>query len=167
MIVAAALRLHYLGGELRSFDTTLDGVFATICTQIDMNYAIVSATIPCLRPFMAATSTQHSIPAKSQGSSRYGTGTARLETPGNNIALASLSSKLEGPSETGKEASTSTKKVSGWNGFDHTVSVISPGDQHSIESHESKQMIIRKDVEWAVSYEEPAREQSHNSGASE
>jgi hypothetical protein len=158
VIVPAAFRLHYLGRELASSDETLDGAFAAICTQIDMNYSIISATIPCLRPFMAATNTQPSIPAKSQGSSRYAKSDAK-DTPGTNFALASLSSRLKAPSKKGQEASTSTKKMSGWDGFDHTASVISPGDQHSIESQGSKQMIIRKDVEWTVNYDS-AQEQS-------
>jgi hypothetical protein len=165
VIVPAAFRIHYLGRELASSDETLDGAFAAICTQIDMNYAIISATIPCLRPFITATNTQHSIPAKSQGSSRYATGTAK-DAPGTNFPLASLSSRLKAPSNMGQEASTSTKKMSGWDGFAHTSSVISPGDQHSIGSQGSKQMIIRKDVEWAVNYES-GQEQSHKSEASE
>jgi hypothetical protein len=31
------------------------------------------------------------------------------------------------------------------------------GDQHSMESHESKQMIISKNTEWHVDYEGPSQ----------
>ncbi len=53
-------RLHYLSREFSSLNSTLDGVFAAICTQIEMSFIIIAAIIPCLRPFMRTISTNYS-----------------------------------------------------------------------------------------------------------
>jgi len=150
VIIPTAFRLYYLGEEFSSSDPTLDGVLASVCTQIEMSYAIIAATIPCLRPFMTALSTNYGAPAKTKGSPSAA-GTARS---GNDYSLASLSktSRL-GHEDKGKSASVPKTR---WDQSEHHASVMS-GDHHSLESHESKQMIISKNTEWAVEYEERNR----------
>lgn len=150
VIIPTAIRLYYLSEEFLSSDPTLDGVMASVCTQIEMSYAIIAATIPCLRPFMTALSTNYGAAPKAK-SSPSAAGTARS---GNDFSLASLSkaSRL-GPEEKGKPTLAPTTR---WDQSEHHVSVMS-GDQHSMESHESKQMIISKNTEWAVEYEGPNR----------
>lgn len=151
VIAPTALRLYYLGKEFSSSDPTLDGVLASVCTQIEMNFAIIAATTPCLRPFMAALSTNYGAPAPTK-TSPSGTGTARSN---NEFSLSSFSkmSRLGRSDEKGKQASMPTTR---WDQSKHHASVIS-GDQHSMESHESKQMIISKNTEWAVEFEGPNR----------
>src|SRR5271169_6894881 len=99
------MRLYYLSLEFSSSDPTLDGVSASVCTQVEMNYAIIAATIPCLRPFMTALSTNYGAPAQAKSSpsgTGIGTGTARSE---NDISLASLSKipRSGRPEEKGKQ----------------------------------------------------------------
>ncbi|KAK5049004.1 hypothetical protein LTR84_005426 [Exophiala bonariae] len=50
-------RLHYILAAIDSADPTLKSVNVVITSQVQLSAAIVSATIPCLRPFMAATYT--------------------------------------------------------------------------------------------------------------
>jgi hypothetical protein len=151
VIIPTAFRLYYLSDEFSSSDPTLDGVFASICTQIEISYAIIAATTPCLRPFMTALSTNYGAPAKTKGSPSV-MGTGRSD---NEYSLNSLSkmSRLGRPEEKGKQVSQPAMR---WDQSEHHASVMS-GDQHSMESHESKQMIISKNTEWAVEFEGPNR----------
>jgi hypothetical protein len=148
VIVPTAVRLYYLSDEFSSSDPTLDGVLASVCTQIELSYAIIAATTPCLRPFMTALSTNYGAPAQTKGSPSA----AGTKQSGNDFSLASLSkmSRL-GHEEKGKSAPTTR-----WDQSEHHASVMS-GAKHSMESHESKQMIISKNTEWAVEYEGPNR----------
>ena len=66
MIIPATARLHNLHIEFSSTDPTLAGVPASVCTQIEMNYAIIAASTPYLRPFMRALVTHYGMPAESQ-----------------------------------------------------------------------------------------------------
>jgi hypothetical protein len=136
--------LHYLDIEIKSADPTLDGVLASVCTQIELSFAIISASIPVLRPFMSALNTNYGAPA--QNKSVYHTGGSQS---GNDYSLASFSHKSAfNRSREGKgEPDTKTR----WDIAGHHASVMS-GDQHSMESHESRQMIIAKDTQWTVEY---------------
>lgn len=97
---------------------------------------------------MTALSTNYGAPAKGQ-TSPSNPGTA---LSGNDFSLASLSkTSRAGPEEKSKAAKGPTTR---WDAYDHRTEVIS-GDQHSMESHESKQMIISKNTEWAVEFERP------------
>jgi hypothetical protein len=147
VVIPTAFRLYYLNIEFSSSDPTLDAVLASVCTQIELNYAIIAATTPCLRPFMSALSTNYGAPAQTKVSPSA-TGTGRSN---NEISLSSMSkmSRTGRPEEKGKQATMPTTR---WDQSEHYTSVMS-GDQHSMESHESKQMIISKNTEWAVEYE--------------
>lgn len=57
LLLPIAIRLHYVLSTINSTDPTLKVVNTVILTQVQLTSAIVSATIPCLRPFMAATYT--------------------------------------------------------------------------------------------------------------
>ncbi|OAA67119.1 hypothetical protein SPI_01695 [Niveomyces insectorum RCEF 264] len=63
VIVAAAMRLVYLHrtllGNGAGRDPSLGGIPAAVCTQVELSYAVVAATLPCLKPFMAALNTQY------------------------------------------------------------------------------------------------------------
>jgi hypothetical protein len=147
VIAPTIVRLYYLQNEFSSSDPTLDGVLASVCTQIELSYAIIAATTPCLRPFMAALSTNYGAPAQAK-SSPSATAASRSN---NEYSLTSFSkiSRLGRSEERGKQASL---PITRWDQSENITSVRS-GDQHSMESHESKQMIISKNTEWAVEYE--------------
>lgn len=157
IIVPIAFRLYYIKKEYNSNDPTLIGSWAVIVTQVDVAYAIISATIPCLRPYMAATATATAPTDGTRLGTRYAKGSQEKSggNAKNSYGLTSLAGRFKGvkSGREEKQLSTSTQEIYG-NNNDHTVSVISPGDQHSVESAESRQMIIRRDVEWAVTDEE-------------
>lgn len=157
IFVPIAFRLHYLKKEIFSDDQTFVGTWTAICTQVDISYAIIAATIPCLRPFMTATVTTIAPTDGTRKGSRYVKGTREKSgSNGNNYGLQSIIPRFNRTKKAEKQVSTSTttQEIYGTNN-DHNVFVISPGDQHSVESQDSRQMIIRRDVEWAVTDEEP------------
>lgn len=142
-----ALRLSYLNAEFSSSDPTLHGVLASVCTQIQVSYAIIAATIPCLRPFMTALSTNYGAPAKAKSSPSV-PGTVQSN---NGYSLSSLSKK----SRSDKVTQVSVPQTR-WDQAENRTAVIST-DQHSMESHESRQMIISKNTAWTVEYEGQGR----------
>ncbi|CAK7240420.1 MAG: hypothetical protein STHCBS139747_001859 [Sporothrix thermara] len=57
VICAAAVRLYYIHKSLYSDDESLQGILASVCTQVELSYAVVATTMPCLKPFMSALNT--------------------------------------------------------------------------------------------------------------
>jgi len=150
IIVPTILRLYYLHIQFSSTNPTLDGVIATVCTQIQLSYAVIAVTTPCLRPFISALSTNYGAPARSKASPA-GTGASGSS---NGYSLKYLPKKSNlGPREGEQQTSVPTTR---WDGNEHHVTIMS-GDNHSIGSHESKQMIIAKNTEWAVEYTEASQ----------
>jgi hypothetical protein len=188
VIAPAAFRLHYLSEALNSSNFTLDITYEAVCKQVEISYAIIAATLPCLRPFMVATATNYGAPAEGHrtktgtygkayvrsGSSNKSSRHNRNQTP-TGFSLTSLTRKLGSGLHSEKNTVSST--VNGDNsahirGMDshgkHTATVVAshmPRDTRSIESSESKQMIIRRDVEYAVEYDSrPADGEADNRG---
>ena len=155
VIVAIAFRLHYLAVENDSSDPTYNGLFASIWTQVEIAYAILAATIPCSRSFLAATSTQVPIQDKRTRNTKYANGSEERSLP-NNITLTSLSERKKDAKtpKVGGSFPSLSNHIYTWPKVDNDSSVISPGDHHSLKSNESRQGIIRREVEWAVNYEE-------------
>lgn len=50
----AIVHLYFLERQFNSQDPTLQGSFVTVCAQIQLGYSVISNSIPCLKPFMAA-----------------------------------------------------------------------------------------------------------------
>jgi hypothetical protein len=133
MIAPAALRLYYFGIELSSPDPTLHGVLASVCAQIETSYAIISTTIPCLRPFMSSLNTHYGAPAKPN--------------------------QLETLTKGGR--SIGTKREARGNRWEPgNFTNITRGDKNSIDSHDSKRMIITKNTDWVVEFDEQSGRQT-------
>lgn len=158
VVIPAAFRLHYISDEILSVDPTLDGTWQAICTQIEINYGIIAATIPCLRPFMVATATHYGAPASAKRSPNATSQTPRGTEPG--FSLGSIPNGLRSATrgrfnrsdEKSKDIPPTIHEVDGTNG-NQVGRNPSGDDHHSLESHDSKKMIIRKDVEWSVEFE--------------
>ena len=124
-------------------------MLAAVCAQIQLSYAIVATTTPCLRPFMFALSTN------------YG-GPTHTRTPGNtvkkgtnDISLGSMSGESRiGRSE--KRETKTTQPTTRWDGAEYNVNVVS-GDGTSLRSNDSRRMIISKNTEWTVNFESQSR----------
>ncbi|KAE8446753.1 hypothetical protein EG329_011658 [Mollisiaceae sp. DMI_Dod_QoI] len=147
IIIAIAFRLYYLRIELLDSDPTLKGSRASICTQIQISYAIIAATTPCLRPFMSALSTNYGSPATIHTPSN-------TKGSGNSYGLSQLSksSQIRGLEKRPPKSSHQELPETRWDGTDHHASIVG-GDNISFESHSSVQMIIQKNTEWEVEYE--------------
>ncbi|KFY95000.1 hypothetical protein V498_03592 [Pseudogymnoascus sp. VKM F-4517 (FW-2822)] len=142
IIAPAALRLYYLNIEFSSSDPTLSGVLASVCAQVETSYAIISATIPCLRPFMSSLNTHYGAPAKPKSSTGTGSGGSNPLTP------------LESLTKAGRSLGTKMGESRGemWD-KPGNLTRVTRGEKHSIDSHDSKQMIITKDTEFRVEFE--------------
>ena len=147
----AAIRLHYLNIALYSDDPTLLGVFVAVWTQIELDYSIMAGTLPCLGPFMTPFSTS------------YQTRTPQVlsQRSAENYKLHSMSlSSDHRPDDKStvhtfvRECPQIDERIMRPDQFSHATTVShGPGlknDQQSIESMDSQQMIIRKDIEWSI-----------------
>ncbi|KAH6721030.1 hypothetical protein BKA61DRAFT_699310 [Leptodontidium sp. MPI-SDFR-AT-0119] len=146
MIAPTILRLDSILSTLHSTDPTLKGTMSQIYTQIELSYAIIAATTPCLRPFMKALSTHYGAPA------------SITSTP-NNTHIYSLNSVSKRSKTAATQLSNHSRMNNGldgmpvlrWDKSAHHASVMS-SDQQSIQSHDSKQMIISKNTQWTVDF---------------
>jgi hypothetical protein len=110
-----------------------------MCAQIEISFAIISATIPCLRPFMSSLNTHYGAPAKPKTTSGSG----------------SNSNQMESLTKAGKTVvARRDTPVEKW--APRNLTRITRGGK-SIDSQGSKQMIITKDTEWVVEYEGQGR----------
>jgi hypothetical protein len=98
---------------------------------------------------MAALSTNYGAPAQTRTSPAG----SKKSQPGKEYKLSSLSKSSRSVKVDKSKLSTPVKP---WDrGNTHTS--VGSGDKHSMESHESKQMIISKNTEWQVDYEGPSQ----------
>ena len=49
--------MHYFFQAFYTTDPTFDGVFFSAWTQVELAFSVITATTPCLKPFMSAIST--------------------------------------------------------------------------------------------------------------
>lgn len=55
IIIPTAFRIHYLQNNiLQDADTTFASINAVIATQVVLHFSLIAATIPCMKPFLAA-----------------------------------------------------------------------------------------------------------------
>ncbi|KFY42604.1 hypothetical protein V495_04422 [Pseudogymnoascus sp. VKM F-4514 (FW-929)] len=176
IIAPAALRLYYLDIQLSSSDPTLSGTLASVCAQIEISYAIISATIPCLRPFMSSLNTHYGAPhsrlplvphlhpsirrhlRRRRSSPRLDRHPRLLsrppQLPGSGGSKSNPPTPLESLSKEGRPLGTKKRATLGemWD-KPGNLTRVTRGEKHSIDSHDSKQMIITMDTEWAVEFE--------------
>jgi hypothetical protein len=146
----------------KSDDPTLHAAYSTICKETEVAFAIVAASVPCLRPFLTATATNYGAPAEGAKSS-YGhyantAGSSKVHSDHGagsfSLKKLNLGKKREAP-----QSSSNIDRIQEEH-FDsqHRSQVTATGnniqarDTASVESDDSKGMIIRKDVHYNVQY---------------
>jgi hypothetical protein len=162
IIAPIVVRLHYLSIVYNSDDPTLHAASSTICKQTQVAFAIVAASVPCLRPFLTATATHYGAPAEG-AKSRHGqyantAGSSKMQTE-NGAGSFSLKKLKFGKKGEIPQSSSKNDRTQG-EPFDshHRSQVTATGiqvqarDTASVESDDSKGMIIRKDVHYDVQY---------------
>ena len=163
-------------GFLASSDMTLRAEDTVINTQVELSWAVMAATIPCLRPFINATHTtwgghgDTTQGSKVEDSKQNGTGYPRKQPTG---PVSRLSHKIRGLSSNNRSINRSrpghstnlsqdidTETPGGtrvWDSAARTQSRVEhgvrDGDHVSTSSHDSKRMMIKRDLEWTVDYE--------------
>jgi len=158
------LRLHYILPALKSSDPTLRLEDTVINTQVEISWAIIAATIPCMRPFMAATHTTWGGHGETKAGSKYLKNSSSQphsksdKTKINTItSLRNIGNSIskQWPAKTKSEdIQLSRHTQNGWEIEVGERDNPDKADQRSLRSDESKQMMIRKDTEWMVHYED-------------
>jgi hypothetical protein len=172
LIIFSALHLSTLKEYTTTKNPTLTAISHTVFTQLHLNYAIITCTVFCLRPFMNALTTYYGTAGdsnlgSSSGGYGYGYGSGRR---GNTDPYASGRSR---DYEMGSVKGRPGRRASGLfrvrpdvgDGTENGTVVCeavgparsgegrSEGDGGSIRSgsDRSTRMIIRKEVEYSVS----------------
>ena len=162
VIAISALHLYYLHMEIVSGNPTLTGSFTVVCAQLELGYGIMASSIPCLKPFMSAYEGPLRPPHKSSGHqssgdypfTTYGSGhSKRLRSK--EVGLSTGGSGMAGSGTMADERALRPDQA----GYQATISHRDPTAEDgagSIDSGDSRQMIIRKDlvikkeVKWSV-----------------
>lgn len=165
-IPAAGIRLYYLNPSTLPDNHSLAISLAVVCTQIQLGYGIMAASITVLKPFMV-------VYEKPTGYTGYPTGPTNKAYATNNSEHASFKMKtvtrsnevddrLPTPGNDGGQTYSSYNATAA-GGNNKRGNVLHEKDD-SIHSHDSRRMIIERKTDWSVRYEEA---ESHNSNASE
>lgn len=156
IIAPIIAHLHFLFTVYYGDDPALRAAYSTICKETQVAFAIVATNIPCFRSFFIATATHYGAPADG-ATSPYGFSTG----VSGSINLATL--------DTGKSSGSNNKQNLTQNSRNSQRLDFSPGDRNrsvaavisnTIErsdtrrsrSDGSREMIIRKDVNYDVQY---------------
>ncbi|MCJ1472904.1 hypothetical protein MMC13_001553 [Lambiella insularis] len=157
VIAPAILHIVYLRPDTIAADPSFQMAFAVVCAQIEMDYGAMAATLPCLGPFLKACRTHTEIdgrqrPGRSFGLNTLGDPMSKMASNGSKALHSRLSSGARGNRRTLDQqifrpdyvdtASTATSEKR-----------TEKTDQQSIESHDSRRMIIKKKTEYHVQYE--------------
>ena len=162
IIAPIVARLHYLSVVYGSDDPTLHLHLSTICKQTEVAFAIVAASVPCLRPFLNATATHYGAPAEG-AKSKHGqyANTAGSSKNNSNRGPASfslkklnLSKKKDGTHSSSKNDRIEEEHFSSQHRSQTTATGnnLQARDAASVESDDSRGMIIRKDTQYNVQY---------------
>lgn len=156
VIAMSAIRLYYLHGEVYSDDPTLTGYNTAIWTQAQVSYSLFATASACLGPFLRPFTRPYL--AETSYSGRGG----RSLPAGYDLSkLSSSPAKNSDSSRSGGRGHRKQRSaMSDYGGSDRLrpdmvshESEIS-GTRQSLDSHDSKRMIITKNMEWSVAYDE-------------
>ncbi|MCJ1438360.1 hypothetical protein MMC27_007748 [Xylographa pallens] len=161
VIIPAVLHILYLRPEIITADPSFQMAFAVVCVQIEMDYGAMAATIPCLGPFLKACRTHTEVdgrqrPSRSFGLNTLGDPMSKISNKGSKGSKALHSGLSSGAR--GNNRRTLDQQIFRPD-YVEAVSTATPDkrnektDQQSIESHDSRRMIIKKKTEYRVQYE--------------
>ncbi|KAN0096809.1 hypothetical protein V8E51_015614 [Hyaloscypha variabilis] len=170
-IAFCALRIHYFFQAFFTTDPSFDGVFFSAWTQTELAYSIISATLPCLKPFMSTISANWGEAPKpefasSNPSGSYGlrdlfgksdnTGSEASKSKAVTTESESQDTLAEGlPYEPVHGSAMNHRTLKG-DSVSHTTTIMDGftlgDDRISTRSNDSQQMIIRKDTVYSVDH---------------
>ncbi|MCJ1311736.1 hypothetical protein MMC25_005409 [Agyrium rufum] len=152
VIAAAAMRLRFLQIQIPSMDPTFAGALTAVWTQIELNYSIMASTLPCLGPFITPFSSSYRP-------SRPGN-TSSQRSAGEDFSMHHNLSRTRSEQKVDKDqVHASAREITNANHSSlrpeqlrHEVKVThgQKVDQASVKSDDSRQMIIKKNIEFSV-----------------
>ena len=161
VIVPTILHIVYLRPETIAVDPSFQLAFAVVCVQIEMDYGAMAATIPCLGPFLKACRTHTEVdgrqrPGRSFGLNTLGDPMSKMSSKGSKGSKAQNSGLGTGARNSNRR--TLDQQIFRPDYVDATSTATPDSrnektDQQSIESHDSRRMIIKKKTEYHVQYE--------------
>jgi len=176
VIAAAVARIHYLSAATHSDQVLLAGVESFICLNIEMHYAVMSATFPTLKPFVAAFNTSwgtyDSQGVSGYGSHRSGQGSYAMGSLPAGDSRRANSLPFINTGSHNNSHTRSADRESRISSYGKNVTHIrsnanqkSPKSDHversnSQSSNDSKQMIIRQTMTCEVHYEDEERKRN-------
>ncbi|EAW25109.1 uncharacterized protein NFIA_105970 [Aspergillus fischeri NRRL 181] len=174
LIMFTIFHIYTLKGHYHAPDPTLSVVTSKIWSQVELNYALIACSVFCLRPFMAAVSTNYGTAGDSNLKSSFGSSS---RTPKDNSSGSGSKSRigLLGGEERRTWRSRLWERRAAKNGRptdlekclatgglateDSTIAPLSPPIElverkglTSAGSDGTTKMIIRKDVQYSVEY---------------
>ena len=164
LVPFAVLHLHFLARSIRSLNPSLDLVGPVIWAQIELHYSNIAATVPCLKPFMAAVSTNYGATepaAMSQGGSRGYSSSNNKPRASNYLLSSMIQNRLSnidpkaGIFRVGKRGGYKMNSDTfGAGPSTNGQMIVQQGkakqDSNSIGSNDSRKMIIKKEVDIRV-----------------
>ena len=177
MIVPIVFRLLTFDKIGRSTNFTLLETVFIVWTQTELNYSLISATIPTLRPFVSNFNTQLGGVGNTDGYG-YGTGSSTIDKSNGSYQMSNLKSvdgskvekeqvkneaedmrigqndsysdDIQHTSEIMDAEDSNTDRKSNTAKSDQPKDDVINGDSTSVDSNDSRQMIIRKDAIYAM-----------------
>ena len=159
VIVPIAFHLYYISDSVGSNDPTLRATFMVVSKQAEISYAIIAASIPCLRPFILATVTHYGAPAEGPRAQSGSTSKlSNIKKLSSRLIKTTSNVKTQDDVNTDPKVYYATETHIPLNGIDSSpmhTSVLGgrPQDAASVGSNDSAQMIIRKDVQYIVEHD--------------
>ncbi|EME38969.1 hypothetical protein DOTSEDRAFT_160788 [Dothistroma septosporum NZE10] len=181
IIAVIVLRLVYLQDEIESDDPTLAAAIPAVLSQVEMFYGIMSATVPCLRPFLAGFATNYGAMGGGTviGGSQVASGAKKDQNESNSgsFHMGSLTSRSHFQSKHRRKLlcdkmtrsrsrdMPSATEINSWRQVPaNNRTTVTRGsqlvdlhDRSSVGSNDSTRLIIKKQVEFRVGSE-------HNTG---
>jgi len=178
MLIPIALRLSNFRQNGRSSDVTLLEDLFVVWTQTELNYSLISATIPTLRPFASNLNTQFG--GLGEGESTYvhshsKSSTADRSKVNSSFQMSTLRS-VRSQSNTKMQEPNSHSKETPSENPDYDIQVLDKtngqtsgkrtnarqlrlgernvvGDARSVNSNDSQQLMIKKEVTYVVEHQ--------------
>ncbi|KAH8428383.1 uncharacterized protein LDX57_006081 [Aspergillus melleus] len=182
LIIPCTFHLITLTQNLHSYDATLASVSPIIWAQVELDYSLVACSVFCLRPFMAAVSTNYGTAGDEileSGNASEQSREQRTRVHGYNHTHGNGEPGQEGGHETGsksKDAGGIGKEGSEGGTMGRVMSEeggimrwFSRGkrrtsgeegiemERETGEGHDGRKMVIRKDVQYSVEFKNNSR----------
>ena len=163
--------MHYFFHAFYTTDPTFDGVFFSAWTQVELAFSVITATTPCLKPFMSTISTNWGEQLKTEFTNSSASGSYGLrdlfgrsnKTMSQNTVRQATSVAEEQESQDAVDlpyepvyGNKINHRTLRGDSVSHTASVthgFTLGDDGaSTQSNDSQQMIIRKERTYSVEH---------------